>query len=133
MCPKNDDEDTIAIMIIFDDRHHFLSMCLVSECQESFHLILLEMSSFSISVLQMKHKEVKSVLPKTTDLHKSWDSGHLTPKVIPLITTYNTCLQTSRTQGRNGEEAGELSGALTKRSHDLHLNEPVAHLGKWSP
>lgn len=59
------DEDTIAIMIIFDDHHHLLSMCPVNECQESFHLILLEMSSFSISVLQMKHKEVKSVLPKT--------------------------------------------------------------------
>lgn len=54
------DEDTVAIMIIFDNRHHLLRMCPVSECHESFHLILLEMSPFIISVLQMKHRSKAS-------------------------------------------------------------------------
>lgn len=112
------DKDTVALMMIFENYHHLLSMCLVNECYESFHLILLERSSFSISVLQMKHREVKVTI---LFMQQSWDSSHLIPKVILLITTYHACLRTSRTQGRNGEEAGELSGALSKRRHDLHL------------
>lgn len=40
-------------------------MCPVSEFHESFHLILLEMGSFIISVLQMKHREAKRVLLKS--------------------------------------------------------------------
>lgn len=128
----NNDDDDVAVVLIKEDNYDHISvpsMCQVSKFHESLHLILLEMGSFIIPILQTKQRVVKKVAEDYTDLSgRAGTLCHRTLKVILLITPLY-CLPLN-IKGTRKKLAGSRDkcepGLLDKRRPGLHLG-PGAH------
>lgn len=111
-------------------------MCQVNKCQESFHLILLEMNSFITSVLTDDAQSgQKSLAEDDTDLRRrSGIQGYPTPKAILFMAVlYCLPLNIKGTRKELGESWGKCEPeALDTRRHGLCLG-PVAPSDWWSP